>query len=54
MALVDKVANSGISSRLSLNANKLGEALFAHVGKGHQTRGFKINTGMPVAYWQRR
>ena len=34
--------------RRLLNANKLGEALFARVGKELQERGFKVNTGTIV------
>ncbi len=34
--------------RKLLNDNKLGEALFAQVGKELQTRGFKVNTGTIV------
>jgi IS5 family transposase len=34
--------------RKLLNDNKLGEALFAKVGKELQTRGFKVNTGTIV------
>jgi IS5 family transposase len=34
--------------RKLLNDNKLGEALFAHVGKELQSRGFKVNTGTIV------
>jgi IS5 family transposase len=34
--------------RILINDNKLGEALFAQVGKELQARGFKVNTGTIV------
>ena len=41
-------ATTMLRFRRLLNANKLGEALFARVGKELQARGIKVNTGTIV------
>ena len=41
-------ATTMLRFRRLLNANKLGEALFARVGKQLQARGIKVNTGTIV------
>ena len=41
-------ATTMLGFRRLLNANKLGEALFARVGKELQERGIKVNTGTIV------